>query len=572
MQEVLDIWLSWPSRTRELALRTRDTEVIGLVDSHMRMLWEAEFKVRQAGLKGLAHPFNHIELPFLSAMQFDGTISKDGKADKLLKWPMDFCQDAEKVPAALRASRPFSGMDSSPLQTLQPSQWCELVKSTPKTWMDLEWQLAQLVTQLVLHAHRQEAVQEGDVAGDRAEAPEGSAGDAEESEDEVEVDLEAAPLTGRAAKRARQRARRRMGRAAAKADKAVGKIPEVCRETSSAVPAVGATLPQVLSNSSLQGLAGTTGVGDLPVEVAPPQGAFPLLGAPTPVPVDFSSELAPPELADAAGRVLPPGLEEGQETIASLTNLWEPEEDFDGNSSGRGMGRGKPLNEGKEGTGHPGGIPFPAMGRGRPLKSSAPVRGSSRQHPMPGGLSQLWMPPPIPEEEVGVEAGDKDHSQFDILISSLAMGNRPYGLSDSDIDIHTPSYWSGGSYAPTPVHAWPETPSPSSNVSPAIRPVSTSAAALALAGMRADFPPFLQLSPPPQHAPGTGFQERLDGGTPAMDTDIESTTALPPPLAGAPIPTYVTVPLAMANSCPHCGKSFAIPPSSNPYAHAIGVT
>jgi len=496
-------------------------------------------------------------------MQF-GTISKDGQAYQVLYWPTDICQDPEKIPAALRASRLDAGVASSELQALQPSQWRELVKSTPKTWMDLEWQLAQLVVQLVLYAHHQEVLQEGDRPGNKTEAHSGAA-DAEESEDELDADPAAAPLTGRAAKRARQRERRRMGRAAARADKAAGKEPQVVTP-----------LPQVRSNSSLQGLAGQPSVADLLEEVAvPQQGTYPLLGSPSTVPVAFPPELPTDAAildADGAGPIRPPGLEEGQETIASLTNLWEPEEDFDGNSSGRGMGRGKPLKEGKDAAGHPGGIPFPAMGRGRPLKSSAPVRpGSARQHPMPGGLSQLWMPPPIPEEEVGVEAGEQDQTQLDILISSLALGNRPYGLSDHDIDIHTPSYWSGGSYAPTPVNAWPETPSPSSNVSPAIRPGSTAAAALALAGVAAEFPPFLQLSPPPHHV-GPGYQGHVDGGTHPIDTDVDATAAVHPPLTGAPIPTYVTVPLAMANSCPHCGKSFAVPPSSKPYSHAIGVT
>ncbi|CAE8703457.1 unnamed protein product, partial [Polarella glacialis] len=101
--------------------------------------------------------------------------------------------------------------------------------------------------------------------------------------------------------------------------------------------------------------------------------------------------------------------------------------------------------------------------------------------------------------------------------------------------VRTPSHWSQASYAPTPAQRWSKTPSPCATpeISPAPAPIR--AAACAAASSR-----------------------------PAVDRSFEAFAGMPDlaPFVPGVIPMYVTVPLAVAHCCPHCGKHLALPPES----------
>merc|ERR1712048_1519412 len=112
--------------------------------------------------------------------------------------------------------------------------------------------------------------------------------------------------------------------------------------------------------------------------------------------------------------------------------------------------------------------------------------------------SQPWMPGPAIPEDDDEEAG----GMGSWLTSALELPAR--ALDNSSAADHTPSYWA--SYAPTPITQWPETPS---EVSPVQTPRRNSA-------------PFGNL------AANTNF----------------------PYVTQGVIPMYVTVPLAMAHTCP----------------------
>lgn len=171
-----------------------------------------------------------------------------------------------------------------------------------------------------------------------------------------------------------------------------------------------------------------------------------------------------------------------------------------------GVGRGRPMGEEEpQGWGN-NGKPLASLGMGRgralaPPPGLGPRRG---QKGAPQGLSQAWIPP-IPED-LDPEAPPEGEPE-----PSLQPGLHEFlhllpGL-------RTPSVWSPArSHAPTPNLDWSKTPSSPGTPTPG------------------------PLIPPP-----------LDY------------FSLPRAYVGQP-PMYVTVPVAEAHSCPHCGRSFAMPP------------
>ena len=73
MEEVLAAWGSWTPEVRARTLAITDAELVMQIEAHMKSLWEAEIKARQAGVSGPVHPFDHSQLPLLSTMQFGET-------------------------------------------------------------------------------------------------------------------------------------------------------------------------------------------------------------------------------------------------------------------------------------------------------------------------------------------------------------------------------------------------------------------------------------------------------------------------------------------------------------------
>merc|ERR1712232_1162306 len=163
-------------------------------------------------------------------------------------------------------------------------------------------------------------------------------------------------------------------------------------------------------------------------------------------------------------------------------------------------------------------------GRGRAL---APPPGLQRQshdsnrHRAPGGLSQFWTPgPTIPEDD---EDREPELSEL-----NLAAWLPPLELPRS-MDYAGSFYGSDASPGYCP---WSKTPSP---------PLSPASATR-------------------RHARGVGLS--------VASTPVEAVTGSPQ-VGAAYIPMYVTVPLALANCCPHCGNHFAVSAAST-QTHHIG--
>lgn len=192
-----------------------------------------------------------------------------------------------------------------------------------------------------------------------------------------------------------------------------------------------------------------------------------------------------------------------------------------GAGSRRAGGRGRPIGGGSGGEDA---LQFPALGRGRPLTAPPGLPGltSQRRQSAPGSLTQLWTPgPAIPEEE-----GEEDPTLADADAwapdTPLMMMLPDTSWASMDIGAGhdlTPGYWSRPSYAPTPNDYWSRTPSPRSS-------------------------PFLGARPDPNWMGSALNTSGFSGGG-----------------AYGPIPTYVSVPLACAESCPHCGKMLARSPA-----------
>jgi len=187
------------------------------------------------------------------------------------------------------------------------------------------------------------------------------------------------------------------------------------------------------------------------------------------------------------------------------------------------------------------------MGRGRALEPPPGLQGLSlggASQKLPATLSRPWMPgPPIPEDEdvstplvqaaatgLGswmppLELPGSKMNWADADSSSSVdgdLGDRKYSFGE-----RTPSLYA--SYAPTPAQKWSKTPTPPGSPAPGLAP-------FAISGIVAPNAP--RPTDPATIVPDPSFFQ-----------------------AGA-IPLYVTVPVAMAHCCPHCGKHFAMAPET----------
>lgn len=203
-----------------------------------------------------------------------------------------------------------------------------------------------------------------------------------------------------------------------------------------------------------------------------------------------------------------------------------------------GVGRGKPLGTEEAEGRFADSFGSMGMGRGRALTPPPGLAIRKPYHRAPGGLAQTWMPgPSIPEEDgddpektvaedvpaQGDVGGWLQNMQFvDHLASALSARSR------------CSSSWSQSqaSFANTPSMSWSKTPSPPS-------------------------------TPLNQRLPTSGRQFSNFAMPDAWQGAVTSSPTLGATPMTAPIPLYVTVPIAMAHSCPHCGRAFAMPPDSN---------
>ncbi|CAE8644747.1 unnamed protein product [Polarella glacialis] len=152
--EVLASWARLPPEERQTTLQVHEPECVRLIDLNMQMLWASEIQARQCGVRGL-DPFDHTQLPLLSTMQFDGSMSDGHKVFKLVKWPQEFYEDPMVVPNALRFSLAvLSGAKRRTPPVLKPQRWHQILKPPAQSWAGFEYQLAQLMEQLVLWAHQ----------------------------------------------------------------------------------------------------------------------------------------------------------------------------------------------------------------------------------------------------------------------------------------------------------------------------------------------------------------------------------------------------------------------------------
>jgi len=560
MDEVFESWALKTPQEREEMLRVQDPEVVHLIDFNMRMLWAAEIQARQFGLKGPVHPLDQGQLPLLSTMQFDGNVERGEKVYKLVKWPREVCEDPAIMLTAMRCMLPPSTGQRRRPRPLKPQRWHQLLQPPAKSWVDFERQLAQLVEQLLIQ--HVSLTQPSDTAtpcgtGSQPENQDGDGGTEDEKDVEGDVSKcdectsggegsiakqEQAFSTARAAKRARQRERRKMGRALARAEAASCTGPTSAEDahkphTQAPDQSIGgaACLAESASQVTWDSDArpGETGLGTEEVTATDPQEEaastnegqhgdkeVPVHVVPTEA-IDVSSMrsssiagVSPttPARVNTDVGLLEDDMEEGPQgdgEAPSLTGLWTTDT--------RGVGRGKPMGGLHEDPWH---IRFNrgrGGGRGRELAPPPGLQGlqGHRSQKVPFSLSQPWMPTPIPEEEdpdlPDLALGTWLPPDLDLLGSGLTRGDS------------TPSEWSSASYVQTPAVHWSKTPSPPS--SPLLTPGNSRSMLKALGGCSEAF----------------------------------GSTMLGVPPTGA-IPTYVTVPLAAAHSCPHCGGLFALQP------------
>lgn len=216
-----------------------------------------------------------------------------------------------------------------------------------------------------------------------------------------------------------------------------------------------------------------------------------------------------------------------------------------------GLGRGKPMAgaAGEEPQARFGDANFGGMGRGRRL-APPPGIGSSagRSHRTPGGLSKEWRPePPIPEEELDPEHQDSNApngywgSNMELPSRLLLAASTAAACFGNDDDV-----WSKASYCGTPSMAWSKTPSPPGT------------------------PLLLSRGIPDWQQPAMPLGSFADYNLPSGSGGLPGNVAhgLHNPHGVVPIPMYVTVPVSMTHSCPHCGRAFALAPDAA--AAAVG--
>mmetsp|Transcript_47223 Transcript_47223/g.137379 ORF Transcript_47223/g.137379 Transcript_47223/m.137379 type:complete len:701 (+) Transcript_47223:146-2248(+) len=653
--DMLTKWAARSPEEREGALKVGDPELVRTIDLSMRMLWTAEIQARQFGVQGPVHPFDHSQLPLLSAMQFDGFGDEfGGGAATLVKWPKEFVQDPAVLTEALRSAlRPGgAGRRGGAPKAMKPQRWASLLQPSPKSWVDFERQIARLVEQLVLRAVPQAdaSTKRGDAAAASGSGADGAAAtDAEADADSDSEEAGAAPKQSpaRALKRARQRERRRMGKALARAGiegspEQVAEVAAVAAQAAAAQVAAAAamesstgallgaltgspllsahsgdeggvdvqprarwgsmstdetesvteaTLPAKVETNVLKVMraqfaqrsrqlppsnngapasasiaAGPAVVGNPPTAcTAPPspaarpsEPAAAQLGEPAapgsargranaddPAPAPPPAARAPPTAAqDPAVAPASALLDEDDEEIGASSDSKEDERPiilagFGGDAFARGLGRGRPM-------GSQDGSPWRSlhgrgMGRGRALAPPPGLQGLTlhRQQNVPGGLSRSWLPggPPIPEDEDEAPQAslvwspwhgmDRDADVSADMAAGLTSGWLP--------DLELPdSMWRK---AMTPAADWGRTPStlasPPEMLSPAMRPPVA-------------FGPF----------------SAVTGSSMDAVMAAAAASAASPMLQAHAIPMYVTVPVAVAQCCPHCHRHFALHPET----------
>lgn len=549
-------------------MRLEDAELVQRIDMNMRMLWTAEIQAQQLGVKGPTDPFDHSQLPFLSFMQFDRSPEEGDRLFQVVKWPENFYSDADQVPNALRSSLEREPGKWRAPRLLKPSKWYQLLEPPATSWKIFEKQLAQLVEQSMLHAdeelrkRRSASTTQAAVALTDAAAAEMLAGTEEatsstaprkrevasqintEGQEEAlssddEDEGSARPNAARAAKRARARERRRLGKALARGeqveiDEALGPIvartalppkPPAPTSTGKKKPATEAS-PSAAA-SSREAAAQPVEQSPAAAEPLEPQEALPAAAAteesPPGEPSQATSSRSPQPPVPASPAPGPQVSEkEHKESISDVDDDDDGDwsfESFDASAAARGVGRGRPIYE-QQGPWislHGRGV-----GRGRAL---APPPGLQAlqfhvsQQRTRKSLSMPWKPgPPIPEEEEEHSphrhwANQQDADDPDGSLPWLAGLQLPRSMTplhERSIS-RTPSCWSQGSGARTPVR-WPETPSP---MTPSLEPCAAGSM---------QFPPSV-----------AALQQCV-------------------------IPMYITVPVATAHCCPHCGEHFALPP------------
>jgi len=215
--------------------------------------------------------------------------------------------------------------------------------------------------------------------------------------------------------------------------------------------------------------------------------------------------------------------------------------DGGGEVSARGIGRGRPMGE-QQGPWHgPLGRSFgmdtgmgPGMGRGRFLAPPPGLRGLHRQEKIPHGLSQPWMPAPIPEEDdesiatpqqLWATSPLQDETwMHDLSLPESALSSSGSAGDTPSYGIQTPSCWASYTHTPahTPIGQWSRPPSP--------REASISGQAVAAAIAAAE-----GMVVGSEHLPSAASPPVLDGRQ------------------------WAFIPIAMARTCPHCGTRFALP-------------
>mmetsp|Transcript_80001 Transcript_80001/g.249410 ORF Transcript_80001/g.249410 Transcript_80001/m.249410 type:complete len:570 (-) Transcript_80001:127-1836(-) len=537
--ELLASWAGRSPEERESIIKVKDPEIVGLISANMRLLWTAEVQARQFGVLGPIHPSDKSRLPLLSTMEFDTAGGKDGQTPGPVRWPKVFHEDPMVLPSVLRCALPAPGGARRTPTALLRQRWPELLQPPAMSWADFEKQLARLVEQLVLFAfspgQRNGGFSNapGEALANHDAGPHGSYSSVPNGLSEPgalpevgEAAAARAPGGARAAKRARQRERRRMGKAQARGE-AVADVEGIEADIATEEQAA----PQELQSSlihDLQARAEQLTLGDfagaphLLTELGAaglPQGA-----ASAPLKLEHREgavTVAPVPCADDPGTA---ATDTGEPKAQDGAGIPPPAGDF--GQSTRGVGRGRPMAGEAQLPWH--GIHGRGMGRGRALAPPPGLQGlqlSGSSQKIPHGLAQPWMPgPAIPEDEdesASPALGWSEPSGQPQLGAWLEL---PPGVRSLGGE-RTPSCWA--SYAPTPVMGYEQTPSPPSTPVPLGLPYPTTGPLSGLFG-----------------SPATG--------RPGFELPA-------PALAQGVIPMYVTVPIASAHMCPHCGKHFALP-------------
>lgn len=561
-------WPNWSAEQRREAVVIRDEGVIAQLHAHMRGLWEAEIQARELGISGMVSPFDQSKLPLLSSMEFDGTTSGGVQSFHSVKWPMEFFEDPRVLPDAVKSAIGTCGDKAS--RKVARDGWRQILKPSPRTWVEFERLLAKLVEQVLI-----EAVAEGG-------APEGGApeGGTREVGPAIEAgcgNKAAAPVqsAARAAKRARQRERRKLGRQGitcndgegngttpapisaststlnplapswtpsthrvgapmrVDTDKLCTDSPEPLKPVAPAQAMAAGSLSDPITLPLLEAPRGSGGATNLGTfEDLPDLGAFEDWQDYSPAPLSMEPAMEPSEPPPGPWEPPAPWAPAGPDTAADEDaddELAEEEIGVGAAVPALAAGRGRPL----EGSFIQGLADDDEMmtrgrgfGRGTPLKYPPGLSRPGQRVQPPGGLSQVWEPAPaiLEDEEFDGTPGPAVFAASSLLQQSLApvlppgksqrLGvvarGRPGRQISGSSDASGAGANGNGKYsAPaTPAMYWSHTPSPP--CSPALRPAH----------------------------------------------------GLPQPRHGEPAPSYVWVPATSALSCPHCGCAFALLPDA----------